>query len=237
VIENNGMQRLLAKLFPAMDLLHRNMIQLQEMIIAKTLTHDRMRAHDQKIELSAVDVAHLQLQSMQTNVLMTSMRHTFHEQVKKQWIAAKQLTGCIAEKSTAETGDKALGAGTSTDMVNLRKAVNNHKSDFRPGTLAGGGGRKGQPNKRKPSNGKQPFKRPRRNGDNSRGGARWRDGDGDSTENWRTRASDGVKINPRFQGNGEDYDPNFRRPGSSKSKSIPGGGKGDKGGKGGEGGK
>ena len=134
IVLNNGYQTLLAKMFPVMDMVQRNSLALQEMIMEKTMTSERMAKADDGIGLSVVDCAELQLQSFQTNMLMTHMRHEFHNAIGKQYRDATKLTGQLNQMAACEHGDIGLGAGSSSEMEQLKAFSNEkRKQDFRTG--------------------------------------------------------------------------------------------------------
>jgi hypothetical protein len=126
IVLNNGYQALLSKMFPVMDMVQRNSLALQEMIMEKTMTSERMAKADCGLGLTAVDCAELQLQSFQTNMLMTHMRHEFHNAIGKQYRDATKLTGQLNEMAACEHGDIGLGAGSSSEMEQL-KVFSNEK--------------------------------------------------------------------------------------------------------------
>ena len=137
IVLNNGYQDLLGKVFPIMDLTQRNAIALQEMIIEKTKTPERMTKSTQCITLAAADVGELQLQAFQTNMLFTHMRHEFHELIGKQFQAATKLTGQMQEMQKNAHGDMGLGAGSTTELKALKEFQDKkRKSDFRTGAEA-----------------------------------------------------------------------------------------------------
>jgi hypothetical protein len=122
IVLNNGYQALLSKMFPAMDMvcIQRNSLALQEMTMEKTMASKRMAKADCGLGLTAVDCAELQLQSFHTNMCMTHMRHGFHNAIGKQYRDATKLTGQLNEMAACEHGDIGLGAGSSSEMEQLK---------------------------------------------------------------------------------------------------------------------
>jgi hypothetical protein len=135
IVLNSGYQVLLSKMFPIMDMVQRNSLALQEMPMEKTMASGRMAKADCGLGLTAVDCAELQLQSFQTNMLMTHMRHEFHNAICKQYRDATELTGQLNEMAACEHGDIGLGAGSSSEMEQLRvfSSEKRKQRDFRTG--------------------------------------------------------------------------------------------------------
>jgi hypothetical protein len=135
IILNNSYQALLSKMFPIMDMVQRNSLALQEMTMEKTMTSERVAKADCGLGLAVVDCAELQLQSFQTNMIMTHMRHEFHNAIGKQYRDATKLTDQLNEMAACEHGDIGLGAGSSSEMEQLRVFSNEKRKqrDFRTG--------------------------------------------------------------------------------------------------------
>jgi hypothetical protein len=135
---NSGYQDLLGKIFPIVDLTQHNAIVLQEMIIDKTKTAECMTKSTQFIITpAATDIGELQLQAFQTNMLLTHMRHEFHELIGKQYQATTKLTGQMQEMQKNAHGDMGLGVGSTTELKALTDfQEKKRKSDFRTGAEA-----------------------------------------------------------------------------------------------------
>jgi hypothetical protein len=118
---SNGYQTMMQEMFPMMDLVQRNSLVLQEHILAKTHMKERITSHENGVGLNTQDIAELQLQCFQTNMLVTHMRHTFHNVVGKQYQTATKMTGLIAAMHKNKKGDGNLGMGSSTEMRELKR--------------------------------------------------------------------------------------------------------------------
>jgi hypothetical protein len=68
-------------------------------------------------------------------MLMTHMRHGFHNAIGKQYRDATKFTGQLNEMAACEHGDIGLGAGSSSEMEQLRvlSSEKRKQRDFRTG--------------------------------------------------------------------------------------------------------